>query len=202
MLALYSIGGILLLVVAVLSVPVDVTFDLTMREGDSQRLRVGWLFGLFGRTLIPRKARRRARKARKPGRAKRARSRRQGIGLLLAVLRTRGLMAQALRAGRRLLASVHVRRLDAGLRLGFADPADTGLLYAVIWPTMLPRASSRRYSLDIAPVFTGPTLEADLSGDVRVFPAQFVSNALGFALSPAGLRLMKTLVVQWWKRRR
>jgi hypothetical protein len=201
-LALYIVAGIFLLAVVALSVPIDVTFDLTTREGGRQGLRVGVLFGLFGRTLIPRKARRRARKARKPGPPKRARGRRQGIGLLLAIVRTRGLMAQALRTGRRMLASVHIRRLNAGLRLGFADPADTGLLYAAIWPAMLTGASSRRFRLDIAPVFTGPTFEADLSGDVRVFPVQLVSNALRFAFSLAGLRTMKALVVQWWKRRR
>ncbi len=69
-----------------LSIPVDLTFDVTPDGDGRRRLRVGWLFGLVGKDVLPRKKKgppevkeeKKARKRKKPD-----------LGLLMAALRTR-----------------------------------------------------------------------------------------------------------------
>lgn len=199
--ALYIIGGILLVVVAVLSVPVDISFDVTNLAGGTSRLRVGWLFGLVGRNLLPRAPAPPGKTGRRKRSAGRGRSWAKGVRSALSMARTDGLVPAGIRLMRRTISSIHVRRLDAWLRIGLDDAADTGMLYAVIWPTMLPWASSRRLRLDVYPDFSGPVFEADLRGDVRLFPVVMVAGGLLFAFSPAGLRTAGIVVNRWIRNR-
>ena len=199
MLALYIIAGLVLLVVLVLSVPVDLAFDLAAHEGARRRVRVAWLFGLVGKDMVPRKEKRpsRARKERKPGRR-----RRPDVGLILSILRSKGLLGAAGRLLRRLVRGVHVRVLDGSVRAGLDDPADTGLMYAALWPasSLIRSAHTVRFSLE--PAFGGPTFEVSGCGAIRVFPAEMIGSAVAFVLSPPGLRVIRLMVVWWWKQRR
>ena len=199
MLALYVIAGIILLVILVLSVPVDLTFDLATQGEGRRKLRVGWLFGLVGRDVLPRR-KKRPPKAKKEKKARKRK--RPDMGLFLSVLRTRGLVGGVVRLGRRMLRSLRFRELDAGVRIGLSDPADTGLMYAALWPALLLRDFPGGVRLRVEPAFEGATFEADVRGQVRVFPAQVAANALRSVLSPAGLRTIRLMVVSWWRKRK
>ena len=200
MLALWIIAGIILLVVLVLSIPVDLTFEVATQTTGGQKVRVGWLFGLVGKDILPGK--KKPPKKKKPEKVKKIKKRkRPSPGLILSVLRTRGLVAWVVKFARRMLRSLHFRNLDGSLRLGMPDPADTGLIYGLTWPAFLPRSSdSIRFRME--PAFEGPVFEAALQGAVRVFPAQMATNIVIFVVSPQGLRIIRLMVGSWWKRRK
>ena len=200
MLALYIIAGIVLLVILLFSIPVDLTFDVATGGNGRGKLRVGWFFGLVGKELLPSKKRRppKVKKARKVKRAKK----KPDLALLISVLRTRGLVAGVVRLFRRIFRSLRVRELDASLRLGLPDPADTGLMYGVCWPAFTFRGSSDTVRFRMEPVFEGFAFEASLQGAVRVFPAQVAASAVRFVVSPPGLRIIRLMVVSRWKKKK
>ena len=198
MLALYVVAGILLVIVLVLSVPVDLRFDFKTGGDGRAILRAEWLFGLVGKGLLPRKKR-----VEKPKKPKKPRKRgRSDFRSILTLVRTRGVVPEFIRLVKRMVGSIHIRQLNADIRLGLDDPADTGVMCAVLWPVFIRPVISRTTRWSVEPVFTGPTFEAALQGNVRVFPAEIVANALRFILSPAGLRLIKVMVVSRWKKKK
>jgi len=199
-LALWIIAGIILLVVLVLSIPVDLTFEIATQATGRRKMRIGWLFGLVGKDILPGK--KKPPKKKKPEKVTKAKKRkRPSPGLILSVLRTRGLVAWVVKFARRMLRSLHFRNLDASLRIGLPDPADTGQMYGLTWPAFLPRSSDNiRFQME--PAFEGPVFEAALQGTVRVFPAQMAANVVSFVISPPGLRIIRLAVVSWWKRRK
>ena len=200
MLALYIIASIVLLVILLFSIPVDLTFDVATYRKGGGRLRVGWFFGLVGKDLLPAK-RKRPPKVKKARKAKRAKKK-PDLALLISVLRTRGLVAGVVRLFRRMLRSLRVRELDASLRLGLPDPADTGLMYGVFWPVLSFFRPSDTVRFRMEPAFEGPTFEASLQGAVRVFPAQVAASAARFVLSPPGLRVIRLMVISRWKKKK
>lgn len=196
MLALYILAGILLVIVLVLSVPVDLTFNFKTGGDGKGMLRVEWLFGLVGKNLLPRKKE----LAKKPKKLKKAKKR--DLKTLLSVIRTKGVLAGSIRLVRRMLTGFRVRQLDVDLRVGLDDPADTGIMYAVLWPLMLRPGLFGLVTFRIEPVFEEPVFEAALRGEVTIVPAQMVANLLRSVFSLVGLRVIKLMVVSRWKRKK
>jgi hypothetical protein len=190
-LALYVIAGIVLFIVLVLSIPVDMTLDLEATERAGTKMRVGWLFGLFWKDI---RGRRRKKKPVKKGR--------KGFMSFLSVLRVRGLPEGILRLARRVFGRIKVGRMDVDIRLGLDDPADTGMMYSVLWPVLVPVNPFGPMNFRLEPVFEEPTFEASLHGRVRVYPIQMVGSLLRFVFSPTGLRAIKAMAVSRWKRKK
>lgn len=185
MLALYIVVGIVLLVVLVLSIPVDTAFDVDGPGGARSRTRIGWLFGLLWKDV--------GRKRKKA--PKKKKKERKGFAFL-SLLMTRGVATGLLKLVRRIFSRIKVRDLDARLRIGLDDPADTGMLYSALWPALIPLTytGSTRVRMELS--FEEPALELAARGRIRVFPIRMVWPMLAFALSPAGLRMMKRMVVR------
>jgi len=188
-LAVYIIAGIILLLILMLSIPVELVFDLEIPGEAKPRVRVGWLFGLVWKEIRRRK--------RKPKRKKK-----RSLKPFLSLLRTRGLPGNLLKLARQILSRVKVRQLDADLRVGLDDPVDTGMLWSVMWPALVSLNSSGPVKVRIEPSFAEPALEASVHGRIRLFPIEIVGSLLGFVLSPAGLRAARLMVVSRWRQRR
>jgi hypothetical protein len=188
-LALYIIAGIIIVVILILSIPVEMAFDLEVPGEAKSRVRVGWLFGLVWKEI--------GRGKRKPKRKKR-----RGLKSLLSLLITRELPGKLLKLVRQIVSRVKVRQLDADLRVGLDDPADTGMLCAFMWPALVSLRSSGPVKVRIEPSFAEPALEASVHGRIRLFPIEMVGPVLCFVLSPAGLRATRSMVVSRWRRRR
>ena len=189
MLALYIAAGIIFFIFLVISIPVDMAFDVGGPGAARSRMRVGWLFGLFGKEL----GRRRKRpKERAPRKEKKKRSAKPFLSLLM----TKGVARGLLQLCRRILSSIRVRHLDARLRIGLDDPADTGVLYAALWPVLVPLTynSSTKVRMELS--FDEPALDLTARGQIRVIPIQMVWSVLLFALSPTALRAMTRLVMR------
>ena len=200
MLALWIITGIILLVVLALSIPVDLTFEVATQATGRQKMRVGFFFGLVGKDLLPGKKKRPKKKPEKVRKA--TKGKRPSPGLIMSILRTRGLVTGVVKLVRRTLRSLHIRNLDASLRVGLPDPADTGLMYGLTWPVLMLRTNSDSVRLCMEPAFDGAVFEANVRGAVRVYPAQMAANAVSFVVSPPGLRIIRLMAVSWWKGRK
>jgi len=189
-LALYIIAGIVLFIVLVLSIPVDMTLDLETPERAGTKMRVGWLFGLFWKDI-------RGRRKRTPKKREK-----RGMKSFLSVLRVRGLPEGILKLVRRILGRFKFGRMDVDIRLGLDDPADTGMMYSVLWPLLVPVSSYGPMNFRLEPAFDEPTFKASLRGRVRLYPIQMVGPVFRFVFSPTGLRAIKTMVVSRWKRKK
>jgi hypothetical protein len=191
-LALYIVAGIVLFIIGVLSIPVDMMLDIDSAGGEKAKMRMGWLFGLVWRDM-------RRRKKRKPEKVKKER---RDIRPFLSLLRIRGLPTKALRLARQMLGLLKVKRLDADLRVGLDDPADTAMLWSVLWPALIPLNSYGPMIFRVEPAFGEAAFEVNVQGRVRLIPIQMVGPVLRFFVSREGWRLVRSMVVARWKRER
>jgi hypothetical protein len=177
----------LFLTVFLLSIPVDLAFFFERGEVTRSRLRIGWLFGLIGKDLGGVKSG----QEKKPEEMK-AKKGRGSIRWPMAAFRARGFFGNILRFANRLVRSVEVRDVDVELHIGTGDPAETGLLFAVIGPS-LAVASGSSHKIRIEPNFVEETFEGHARGTVRVYPIRLIPPLIAFALSPATFRGIKAL---------
>jgi len=190
------LAGLLGLVLLLLAVPVDVEFRLEGIEPLTGQLGVRWLFGLVRfRIPVPRAGKPTPRPEAKP-KAARARARPEARGQnrrnVLAALRQAAFRRRAYRLVRDLVRAVHLHRLRLFMRLGLGDPADTGLLWAVVGP-LNAMAQLRNAELRIEPEFVDPVLEFQADGRLLLVPLRFLVLAAAFALSPPTIRAWLTL---------
>jgi hypothetical protein len=82
---------------------------------------------------------------------------------------------------------VRVRNVQARAAFGFADPADTGMVYGSLSP-LLAMAEARGLAGHCEPVFEDATLRGVLRGTIEVRPLSVVSTVLAFIVSPPVLR--------------
>lgn len=91
----------------------------------------------------------------------------------------------------------------ADFRAGLGNPADTGLLFALIGPAASRLSSSFPRQIRVEPSFEDETaFEGHLSGTVRLQPIQLVPPLMKFAFSSATIRTVKKLVLTRWKRKK
>lgn len=166
------------------------------------RMRLVWLFGLISKEITkakkkPEEERRVAEGKRKPGK------RRVKARTILKILRTRGLLGQVKRLLKDVLRRLKIRDLTADITVGLGDPADTGLLFAVIGPATFFLGSSQVHEIRVRPSFKDEAVfEGYLSGALRLLPIQLVIPFLRFVFSLATIRVVKTLVVGKWRRKK
>jgi hypothetical protein len=179
-------------VAAVLFVPVRVELDYDTRRNPSMRpvrlhLRwwvVGWRTGKVPRKRPPVAPCRRS--ASVPGDAPHRQR-------LLVALASRGFMARVLRLGTELLRAVAPRGAQGYVRLGFDDPASTGLMFGLMHGLSC-RVRSADWRLDVEPEFTGSTFAARLRVKWSVRPASLLWPLATFVASPATWRAGAALI--------
>ena len=166
------------------------------------RIRLVWLFGLICKeiTKTRKKAKRRegvAEGKRKPRKIKiKART-------IFDILRTRGLVGHVKQLFTDILRHLKIRDLAADVTVGLGDPADTGLLFAFIAPATLFLGSSRVHEVRVQPSFEDEAVfKGYLSGALRLLPIKLVIPSLRFVFSLATIRVVKTLVVSKWRRKK
>jgi hypothetical protein len=159
-----------------------------------------WFFGLVSKEItrgkkVPEEEKGVAKGKQKPGKRRiKARS-------IFQILRTRGLLKQLKRLLQDILKCLKIRDLKVNLRIGLDDPADTGLLLALIGPATFFLGSSRVHEIRVQPSFEDEAVfEGYLHGAVRLVPIQLTIPFLRFVFSLAAIRTAKTLVLAKWKR--
>ena len=191
-----ALASLVALFLLVLSVPLYLAFRLDVYGKPKFSLRLVWLFGLVCKE-IGRKKKAKPKKA-KP---KKAKEKKGGARKALKILRTKGLLRQLKTLVTDVLSRLKIRHLRADFRVGLDNPADTGLLFAVIGPALLFRGPPT-YHLRVQPSFEGEAvLEGYAQGAVRLLPVRLVVPLFRFVFSLAFLRAIRTAVLTKWKRK-
>jgi hypothetical protein len=106
----------------------------------------------------------------------------------LAMFRVRGFLGRLLLLARRLVRSIHVQYVEVDLEVGTGDPAETGLIFGVIAPSVALATFGFTPNIRIQPNFVENTLEGYARVAVRVYPIMLLPPLVAFVLSPATLR--------------
>lgn len=178
--------GILIFLIILLIVPVDLIFNIGKRDNIESRVRIGWLFGLIGKDISGR---------RKQVKVKKEKKKKRSVKPLLAVVRTRGFLKHFIRFIKDIIRRIKIRNLNVHLKLGLADPADTGFLFAAVTP-LLTFAGVQKPTIDIniQPDFEQENLQGYAEGGVRLYPIQFIKPLLLFIFSLTTLRAIKAII--------
>lgn len=165
-------------------------------------MKLIWFFGLVSKKITKRRKKPKEEKRIAEGKRK-PKKRKIKARTIFKILRTRGLLGQIKRLLRDILKCLKIRDLRANFRVGLDDPADTGLLLALIGPAIFFLGSSRVHEIRVQPSFEDEAVfEGYLRGAVRLVPIQLVMPLLRFVFSLATLRVVKILVLTKWKRKK
>ena len=194
-----TLSSLVLLLIFVLCIPVDVGLYVDVYGRPKFRMRLGWFFGLVHKEIGKKKPEEKKRVD--EGKPKR----RRGISVrtIFEILRIRGLLRQVKRLLKDILKHLQIRDLVADFTVGLDDPADTGLLFAIIGPATFFLNSSFSHQIRVQPSFEDEAVcEGYLRGTVRVMPIQLVAPGMRFVFSLPAIRAVKRLVVNKWIRKK
>lgn len=193
-----ALAGLAGLFVLVLCVPLDAALIMDSSGKPKFRVRLEWFFGLISKELIREKEKPEEKKVV----SRETRRKKRGIGFrtILRILRTKGLPGQFKDLVRGVLGQLKIRELAVNLKLGLDDPADTGLLFALIGSTTSFLSLPSQYQIRVQPSFDDEVVfEGYFHGVLRVWPVKLVRPLLRFVFSPAVLRVVKIVVLSKWK---
>ncbi len=174
-----------LMLVALLIIPLGLSFELSFQESLRGQVRIRWLFGIVRiRLFQPRKASsedvKPVRKTHKAGRRQNE-PKRRNFG---AVVRQDAFRQRIYKFVRDLWRMLHRKNLKLHTRIGLGDPADTGQLWAFVGPICALFANIREATIDVEADFDEPVFEFEGSGTIEFIPLQMIYLTLGMLLSP------------------
>ena len=181
---LTTVIGIFLFLVILLAIPVDLIICVEKYSDFKLRVTVRWMFGLMGKEI--------SRGKKEP---KKEKKRRGSIKPLLAMLKTRGFPGKLFRFIRGVFRCFNVHDLKLNLRVGLGDPAETGLLFALIGPTMVCAGSFSSLDIKVEPDFYQGGLQGYSKADIRAFPLRLVGHLVRFTFSPTTIRAIKNIPI-------
>lgn len=187
--AIVSLAVILTLV---LCVPLDLSLHADVYGRPKFRLRLSWLFGLFHKEVSRKKKPEEKKAVEEKRKAGKGRPR---VRTIFALMRTRGLMKQIAGLLVGILRRFKFKNVEADFKVGLGDPADTGLLFAVIGPAV-PFISSSRRRIRLVPSFEDDVILAGYSsGTVRLRPIGLVAPVMKFVFSMPALRAASKMIL-------
>ena len=99
------------------------------------------------------------------------------------------------------LRCLKLKELDADLKIGLDDPADTGLLFALIGPAAVFVRSIWHHQIWIVPSFEDEAvLEGYAHGTVSVQPIHLIPPFVRFVFSSPILHALKVWILTLWRR--
>jgi hypothetical protein len=198
--AVAALASLAALFILVLSVPLDLGLHVDIHGKPKLRMMLVWLFGLVSKEIEGKKKKSEEKKRAVEGKRRRREKKRRDIGVIFRVLRTKGLLSQVKRLLTDILRRPRIRKLEADLRIGLDNPADTGFLFALIGPATLFLSSSSPHRIMVQPSFDEAVFEGYLYGMIRLQPVQLIPPFLRLLFSLATIRVLKMLVTTKWKR--
>jgi len=190
-----TLTSLAVLVILVLLVPLDIVVQVNMPGRPRFSLKLLWLFGLIGKEVTGGK--KVVKERRKPGEGKR------NFRYIIEMLPTKDLIRQLNSLVKDILRRFKIKNLVADLSVGLGDPADTGLIFALIGPAAALLNSSSPLQIRAQPSFEDDADFAGYSqGMVRLWPIQMVAPLLRFTFSLPAIGLAKKLILTKFKRKR
>jgi len=188
-------------IVLLLSVPLDLSIRLEVREKTALRFGFAWLFGLIKKESGG--DRKQGEQKRRFASKERAKKKPRERWAFVDLLRIRGLVPSVLRLLRDVLRRVKVKHLKVDFLAGLGDPADTALVVGSVWLPVFLISQSSPHTLRLQPSFDGgPVLQGHAHLVLRVRPIRLMPPIVRFVCSRPALRLLRLMVSSRWKRKR
>jgi hypothetical protein len=194
------LAGLAVLFFFILWVPLDMVLHADTDGKPKLRLKFSWFFGLVSRELT-------GKKGKPAGKRKAARARKKrgwaNAGLLFKIIRTRGLLRHLKELITDVLGCFRFRDIFADFKIGLGDPADTGLLFAILGPATAFVGSSHLHRVRLEPSFVDDAvLQGYSHGTLRLRPIRLVPPFLKFTFSKVTMKVVWTLMADRWKRKK
>ena len=190
-LVVIGIAAFIVLVLLILAVPVDIELLFDSQAKCKLRLRMIWLFGLFSQEIGQHKQKRR----------KKIKSR-MDVQAAWRVLKIQGFFRHLKRLIKRIFRQIRVKALAVNIKIGFDDPADGGMIFAVIGAVKPLIGQPERFEFEVQPVFSNHSF---VDGYVRcvfqIQPLSFIFSFLQWIFSVPTLKMVGIMVSSMWKNR-
>ena len=192
---LTGVVAFLLLLIALLAIPVKLTFHASWPQAFKDYIKLQWAFGLVSVRLPLLQSKEPSTEGEEleqkikplgPSSRKNKNS--------LALIRQKSFRQRIIRFVSDFWHAVHKRDVILHIRIGLDDPADTGQLWAIVGPVAAILANIKDASIEIEPEFFDTTFELDGSGNIRFIPLQIIYLTIGMLLSPSvwqGIKQMR-----------
>ena len=196
------LAGLVGLVILALCVPLDAALSIDTSRRPRFRLKMTWFFGLISKES-GREKKKPEEKIEVTKEKRKKKKRRIKFSTILKILQTKGLLPQFVSLLKGILGQLKIKELAVNLKLGLENPADTGFLFSLIGSITPFLSLPSRYQLKVQPSFYDEAVfEGYLRGVLRLQPIKIVGPMLRFVFSLATLRVVKTLVLSKWKRKK
>ncbi len=193
------IGGLIVLGILLLSIPLDVSWRLEVYGRPKSIFKWTWLLGLLSKEIKAGKRAPEKKKEKPHGKFEISKAVKR-IRQASEFLRIKDLISHVIKFSGRILRRIRIRGIEAELRVGLDDPADTFYIFALTEPVNRILNYSSPYPISIQPSFLEPVFEGYCSGSVRIYPIQMVLPALQFVFSVPVFRVIKKVVADRWRR--
>ncbi|MBN1324383.1 MAG: DUF2953 domain-containing protein [Methanotrichaceae archaeon] len=159
-----------------------IPIDLRLRLAQGRAMvRLGWLFGLVGKDMATERNMAQALEdEEEQGNEEPVKWKE-----MLEILRDPGIAARIWRLARGCLGGVQIRDMKGTIRVGLADPAETGILLGYLYAV----AGALSIDLCIEPSFDLECLDGTAEGTLRLWPYRLIAPILSFLASAKVLRM-------------
>ena len=191
-----ALACLVFLLILLLSIPIEFRFSARISEEPSFKARILWFFGLLDQDL-KKKSRSASIKREEP---KPDQKKRIKVSAVLTFFKNRDFLRQCLVFVKRILKSITIKKFLLHANLGFENPSDTAILYALAGPLNYLCDKPDR-DIKLNPVFDGD-LYIDISANVivRAIPLYIMGALLQFVFSIPVLRISSKMAMMQWKK--
>ena len=189
---LLVIFSLLALVIALLTIPLSLSFSMTSIQTLQGQADFHWLFGLVNfKTRFPgEKISIEDRQKAPPARFRQEKQNRHSRAIFV-FFKQPVFRQHVMKFIGNLIRIAHAQNLYLRLRIGLGDPADTGMLWAAMGPLSGMMKNLRGLTIDIEPEFIDAILEFEGRGHLTLIPIQFIALTIAFILSPKTIRFWR-----------
>lgn len=196
--AVAVLAGLFGLFVLLISIPFDFKFRFDSSQSPPFGFRFSWFFGLVNIDVSDTR-KKPPRKQTKPGKIKKKKG---PSGIRILRLITKPLIWKALFFMREVFRSLHFRQIDACIKMGLGEPADTGVMFGLIHATLPVFAGPCQKQIRLIPDFGDEALlKGSSSGIIRLWPIEILSRTVKFVFSKPVLQLAWRAIKQWIARK-
>jgi hypothetical protein len=197
LLLIAAIVSLTVLIFLVFCIPLYMSFQMDTDRSPKWRISLLWFFGLVSKEVGKRE------KLREKSETAERRPKRKKKGLqaktILKILRTKGLLRRLRHLLTDTMSCLKIKELGANFRIGFDDPADTGMLFALIGPAILFLNLASRHPIRVTPSFEDETVfKGYFHGTLRLRPIQLIPPLVRFGFSLPAIKALKLLALRKW----
>jgi len=179
------------LIIVVLAIPFEFTFNIQRRESFPSLVTVRWLFGIVTFDVLrPQKTLAKGQQHKKRAK-KKTKKKRKNIGNAKELIWNARFRQRLILFVKDIFKSVHISAFNLRLQLGLDDPADTGRLWAFMGPLSIWLSNLSNTKVQLQPDFQNEVVFLSTNGTVRVIPLEIIFTVSAFLLSPITINAIR-----------